>query len=113
MSEPTWEAPTLEGRALADLGQQLAAMRAERDASRAEVAEARRTAQFHKDNHLAAEAEVARKHAALQHAAQALANARHLLAKYGDTQAHPWLASFERDMGIVQAALAAQEGDRG
>lgn len=27
----TWEAPTLEGRALADLGQQLAAMRAERD----------------------------------------------------------------------------------
>ena len=31
------EMPTLEGRALADLGQQLAAMRAERDAARARV----------------------------------------------------------------------------
>ena len=41
MSDTTWEAPTLEGRALCDLGQQLAAMRAERDAARAEVARLR------------------------------------------------------------------------
>ena len=33
-----YEAPTLEGRALCDLGQQLAAMRDERDALRAELA---------------------------------------------------------------------------
>jgi uncharacterized protein involved in exopolysaccharide biosynthesis len=32
------DAPTLEGRVMVDLGQQLATMRAERDAARAEVA---------------------------------------------------------------------------
>ena len=99
--------------ARAELHEQRIVNAAETD--RADAAEGRLEAAYDRNRgHIAraeqAEAEVARLREALQTAMWAMANAHHLLLKYGDTQAHPWLASFKRDMDIVKAALAAKEG---